>query len=71
MSLDEAQHISEEGAEQLIVGMGQNGCVVLSDGADEFLGQNGCSGRLLPTPHAAMAWNVAKGGVIGMCHVTC
>ncbi len=71
VSLDEAEHIFETGAERLIVGTGQNGCVVLSDEAADFLRQNGCSTQLLPTPEAVTAWNAAKGAVIGMFHVTC
>ena len=71
VSLEEAEHIFEAGAKRLLVGTGQSGCVELSDEAAEFFRQNGCSVQLLPTPQAMTAWNVAKGAVIGMFHVTC
>ena len=71
VSLEEAEHIFEVGAERLIVGTGQSGCVELSDGACEFLRKSGCSVQLLPTPQAASAWNAAQGAVIGVFHVTC
>jgi len=71
VSLEEAEHIFEAGAKRLLVGTGQSGCVELSDEAAEFFRQNRCSVQLLPTPQAMTAWNVAKGAVIGMFHVTC
>jgi len=71
VSLEEANHIFEAGAQLLIVGTGQYGCVELSDEATKFFRQNGCSVELLPTPQAVTAWNDAEGAVIGMFHVTC
>jgi hypothetical protein len=71
ISLEEAEHIFEPGAELLIVGTGQIGCVELSDEATGFFQKNRCSVQLLPTPKAVTAWNTAKGAVIGMFHVTC
>ena len=71
ISLKEARHIYEAGAERMIVGTGQSGCVELSDEAAEFLRQKGCPVQLLPTPLAVKAWNAAEGAVIGMFHVTC
>jgi hypothetical protein len=71
VSLEEAEHIFEAGAERLIVGTGQSGYIVLSDKAADFFRRNGCSVQLLPTPEAVKAWNEAKGAVIGMFHVTC
>lgn len=71
ISLEEAKHIFDEGAEHLIIGTGQSGFVELSDKATEFFRKNGCSVQLLPTPKAVKAWNTAKGAVIGMFHVTC
>ena len=71
VSLEEAEHIFEAGAERLIVGTGQSGCVELSDEAIEFFRQNGCSVQMFPTPQAVTAWNAAEGNVIGMFHVTC
>ena len=71
VSLEEADYIFEEGAERLIVGTGQSGCVELSDETTEFFQQKKCSVQLLPTPQAVTAWNAASGSVIGMFHITC
>ena len=71
VSLEEAEHIYEAGAELLIVGTGHIGCVELSDEAAGFFRKKGCTVQLLPTPKAAEAWNAADGTVIGMFHVTC
>jgi hypothetical protein len=71
ISLEEAEHIFEAGAKQLIIGSGQSGCVDLSDEASEYFRKHGCSVQLLPTPQAITTWNAAKGAVIGMFHVTC
>lgn len=71
VSLAEAEHIFDAGAERLIVGTGQSGCVELSGEASKFFRQNACAVQLLPTPQAATAWNAAEGSVIGMFHVTC
>ena len=71
ISLAEAEHIFEPGAETLIVGTGQTGLVELSDEAAAFFRRQGCSVALLPTPAAVSAWNAAEGAVIGVFHVTC
>jgi len=71
VSLEEAEHIFEAGAKQLILGSGQGGNVELSEEAAEYFRKNGCSVELLPTPQAITAWNDASGAVIGMFHVTC
>ena len=71
VSLEEAEHIFEAGAKQLILGSGQDGNVELSEEAEEYFRKKGCSVELLPTPQAITAWNAAKGAVIGMFHVTC
>jgi hypothetical protein len=71
VSFEEAEHIFEAGAKQLILGSGQGGNVELSDEAAEYFRKKGCSVQLLPTPQAITAWNAAKGAVIGMFHVTC
>ena len=71
VSLEEAEHVFEVGAKQLILGSGQSGSVELSDEAAEYFRKKGCSVQLLPTAQAITAWNVAKGAVIGMFHVTC
>ncbi|MHC4355764.1 MAG: Mth938-like domain-containing protein [Planctomycetota bacterium] len=71
VSLDEAEHIFQAGAERLIVGTGQSGLLDLSPEAAEFFRQNAVAVELLPTPKALEAWNAAQGAVIGMFHVTC
>jgi len=71
ISRDEARHIYQESAQQLILGTGQYGLVELSDQAAEFFDNQGCRVTRLPTPKAIHAWNQAKGAVIGLFHVTC
>jgi hypothetical protein len=71
VSLEEARHIYDDGAERLIVGTGQHGLLCLSDEAADFFQEHGCSVDLLPTPDAVAAWNDAEGAVIAMFHVTC
>jgi hypothetical protein len=71
VSLDEANHIFEKGAEQIIIGTGQYGALGLSDEAKDFFSKKGCRVVMLPTPEAITAWNKAKGAVIAMFHITC
>jgi len=71
VSLAEAEHIYEKGAERLIVGAGQNGMVTLSGEAAEYFAERGLAVDLAPTPEAIARWNTAKGPVIGLFHVTC
>ena len=71
ISLDEAQHIYQQGAERLIVGTGQFGMAKLSDQAEEFFKSNNCQVDLLSTPEALEAWNQAEGAIIAVFHVTC
>jgi hypothetical protein len=71
ISLDEAQHVYQEGAKRLIVGAGQYGLVELSDEATEYLTSQGCKVDLLRMKTAIQAWNEAEGAVIGLFHVTC
>jgi hypothetical protein len=71
VSLDEAKHIYDQGAEHLIIGAGQDGNVTLSDEAEEYFQRKACSVELFSTPEAVRAWNQATGKTIGMFHVTC
>jgi hypothetical protein len=71
VSLDEAEHIFEEGAKRLIVGTSQYDNLRLSEEAEEYFRNQGCSVDLLPTPDALRAWNESEGETIGMFHVTC
>jgi hypothetical protein len=71
ISLEEAKHIFDKGAERLIIGTGQEGNIQLSEEAQDYFKKKGCSVELLPTPKAVEAWNAAEGETIGMFHVTC
>jgi hypothetical protein len=71
VSLAEAEHIFDDGAERLIVGSGQYGNVKLSQEAGHYFKEKGCSVELHPTPEAIQVWNKAEGNTIGMFHVTC
>ncbi len=71
ISLDEAKHVYQKGAERLIVGAGQFGLVALSDEADDYFKRKGCRVDLMDTKKAIEAWNKAEGAVIGLFHVTC
>ncbi|WP_243348581.1 Mth938-like domain-containing protein [Parabacteroides sp. FAFU027] len=71
ISLEEAIYIFEKGAKQIIIGTGQTGYVVLSEEANQFFKDHGCTITLLPTPRAILAWNSAEGFVVGVFHVTC
>jgi hypothetical protein len=71
VSLEEAKHIFDDGAKRLIVGTGQDGRLELSEEAADYFRRKGCSVELLPTPKALVAWNSAKGAMVGLFHVTC
>lgn len=71
LSLPEAQHIYQDGAQRLIIGSGQTGFVELSPEAAAFFAQQGCAVDISPTPQALERWNEAQGAVIGLFHVTC
>jgi hypothetical protein len=71
ISLDEAKHAYQKGAERLIIGTGQFGMVGLSDEAAEYFGRKGCQVDLLPMKEAIQVWNEAEGAVIGLFHITC
>lgn len=71
ISVDEAKHVYQKGAERLIVGAGQYGLVNLSGEAADYLAGKGCDVELLRAKEAVEAWNEAEGAVIGLFHVTC
>jgi hypothetical protein len=71
ISIEEAKHIYEKGAELLIIGSGQYGNVHLSDEASEYFKKKQIQVDLSPTPEAIKKWNAAIGSVIGLFHVTC
>ena len=64
VSMEEAEHIYDDGAEQVIVGTGQHGVLKLSEGAEGFFKDHGCSVQALPTPDAVTTWNEAEGKAI-------
>lgn len=71
LSMQEARHIYEAGADQLIFGTGQFGRAGLAEDTREYFKQKGCQVQLFATPEAIKAWNKAQGAVIGLFHVTC
>jgi hypothetical protein len=71
VSLEEAQHIYEQGAQRLIIGTGQYDSVRLSDEAESYFQRKQCQVELLATPQAIQVWNKSEGAVIGLFHVTC
>jgi hypothetical protein len=71
VSLAEAEHIYDDGAEHLVIGTGQYGNVKLSEEAESYFKDKACSVDLSPTPDAVKAWNKAESKTIGMFHVTC
>jgi hypothetical protein len=71
-SLQEAQHVYQEGAVKLLIGSGQIGMVELTDEANEFLKAQACEVEILPTPQAIKRWNESpQDNVLGLFHVTC
>ena len=71
LSLAEAKHVYERGAERLIIGTGQQDSVRLSDEATDYFTRTQCHVELLPTPKAIRVWNEGEGAVISLFHVTC
>jgi len=71
ISLAEAEHVYEEGAQQIIIGTGQSSMVKLSEEAAAFFQQKGCAVELLPTPEAIDQWNKVVCPTIGLFHITC
>ena len=71
VSLAEAEHIFDDGAERLVIGSGQYGNVKLSKEAEHYFNEKGCSVDVRPTPEAIRVWNEAEGKTISMFHVTC
>ena len=71
ISLDEAEHIYEKGAEGVIIGAGQYGIVKLSKDAKIFFEKMKCEIDLQPTSKAMKHWNKAEKKVIGLFHITC
>lgn len=71
ISLEEAEHIYEDGTQKIIIGTGQTGFVELSDEAEDFFRSKRCGIELFPTPWAIERWNEIEGKVSAMFHITC
>ena len=71
ISLEEARHIHQDGAERLIIGSGKFGLVELTQGAADYFKNMNCMVDLQPTPRAARLWNKAEGNVIALFHISC
>jgi hypothetical protein len=71
ISLAEAEHLYQDGAERLLIGAGQDGRVGLSEEAVAYFARHRCRVELLATPAVIPVWNRAEGAVIGLVHVTC
>ena len=72
VSLDEAKHVYENGAESIIVGAGQSSMLRLSDEAKDYFDRKKCKVKIYSTPEAIEAWNKEEGKkTIGLFHVTC
>jgi hypothetical protein len=71
VSLKEAKHVYQDGAERLIIGSGHEGMLKLSAEAMEYFKKKECKVNLQPTLKAIKYWEKAKGAVIGLFHVTC
>lgn len=71
ISLAEAEHIYQDGADRILIGTGQYGLVTLSPEARQFFDEYNLAVDLQATPQALAAWNQAEGNLIGLFHVTC
>lgn len=71
ISLPEAEHIYQDGAQGLLIGAGQFGRVRLSPEAAAFFEEKKCPVTILTTPKAIKAWNESSQGVLGLFHITC
>ncbi len=71
ISLAEAEHIIEQGAEKLLIGSGMFDRVHLSDEAASLFDEKGIEVSFAATPKAMKMWNEESGKLIGLFHVTC
>jgi hypothetical protein len=71
ISLAEAEHIYEDGAEALLIGGGQFGRIRLSPEAIEYFEKKNCRVDIYNTPQAVKVWNNTESGLIGLFHITC
>jgi hypothetical protein len=66
ISVAEAEHLYQKGAERLLIGAGQEGRVGLPEEAAGYFARNRCRVELLETPAVIPVWNQAEGAVIGL-----
>jgi hypothetical protein len=71
ISLEEAKHVYQDGADRLIIGGGHFGRVELSLDAENYFKKKKCVVEIQPTPRAARFWNKAEGKTIALFHTTC
>lgn len=71
ISLAEAEHVYEEGADVLVIGTGQYDQVRLSGEAQSYFDDQGLKLVMRATPEAIKLWNDQQEKVIGLFHVTC
>ena len=71
ISLAEAEHVYEEGADLLLIGTGQFDQVRLSDEAQTYFDDRGLKLVMRATPEAIELWNAQPEKAIGLFHVTC
>ncbi len=71
ISLAEAEHLYEDGAEHLLIGSGQFGRVELSPEAADYFQKRNLDVEIKPTPKAVKYWNQLNGRWIGLFHLTC
>jgi hypothetical protein len=72
ISVEEIQHIYEEGVKLLIVGTGQYSRARLSPEAETYLKTKKCGVKLLSTENAVETWNATRPSkTIALFHVTC
>ena len=71
ISIAEAEHIYQDGAQCVLIGSGQEGMVALSPEAQDFFEQKNCRVELQPTPEAIKTWNHMEGSAVALFHVTC
>lgn len=71
ISVDEIDHILEDGAHSLLIGTGQYGRAELSAPAREQVERLGMHVVLQPTPEAIQTWNESEQFSLGLFHVTC
>jgi hypothetical protein len=71
ISQAEAEHIYQEGADELLIGGGQYGRVRLSPEAAAYFQDHNLPVNIQTTPEAIKTWNESQKSLIGLFHITC